>query len=126
MNRPETIRLSPEAGEAIIARLAVYAPSRSDCEILIQVMRWYFWLSAVVDEAKLSIHKLRTLLFGPHPKPSKPGDPEVAADACVQDEDVERSDEAGLEREPGASGAGPSGKPRGGHRAGTGRLGAEV
>jgi hypothetical protein len=126
MNRPETIRLSTEAGEAIIARLSVYAPSRSDCEILIQVMRWYVWLSAVVDEARLSIHKLRPLLFGPHPKPSKPGDPEAAADSCIQDEDVERPDEAGLAREPGASGAGPSGKPRGGHRAGTGRLGAEV
>jgi len=125
MNRPETIRLSTEAGEAIIARLSVYAPSRSDCEMLIQVMRWYVWLLAVVDEARLSIHKLRTLLFGPHPKPSKPGDP-AAADACVQDEDVERPDEAGLAREPGASGAGPNGKPRGGHRAGTGRLGAEV
>jgi transposase len=39
---------------------------------------------------------------------------------------VKQSDAAGLEREPAASGAGPSGKPRGGHRAGTGRLGADV
>jgi transposase len=94
--------------------------------MLIQGMRWYFWLSAVVDEAKLSIHKLRTLLFGHHPTPPKPGDPEASADACVQEEDVERSDEAGLEREPVASGAVPSGKSRGGQRAGTGRLGADV
>ena len=126
MSRPETIRLSTEEGEAIIARLSVYAPSRSDCEILIQVMRLYFWLSAVVDEAKLSIHKLRALLFGHRPKPPKLGDPEASADSCVQDEDVEQSDEAELEREPVESGAGPSDKPRGGHRAGTGRLGADV
>jgi hypothetical protein len=126
MSRPETIRLSMEEGEAIIARLSVYAPSRSDCELLIQVMRVYFWLSAVIDEAKLSIHKLRTVLFGYRPKPPKPGAPEASADACVQDEDVERSAKAGLAREPVASGAVPSGKSRGGHRAGTGRLGAEV
>jgi hypothetical protein len=126
MSRPETIRLSTEEGEAIIARLSVYAPSRSDCEILIQVMRWSFWLAVVVDEAKLSIQKLRTLLFGHRPKPPKPGVPEVSAEVCVQDEDVEQSDEAGLEREPVEAGAGPSGQSRGGHRAGTGRLGAEV
>jgi transposase len=126
MSRPEPIRLSPEDGEAIITRLSVYAPSRSDCEMLIQVMRWYFWLSAVVDEAKLSIQKLRTLLFGHRPKPPKRGDPEASAEAYVQDEDGERSNEAGLEREPVEAGAGPSGKPRGGHRAGTGRLGADV
>ena len=89
-------------------------------------MRWYFWLSAVGDEAKRSLHKLRTVRFGHRPQPPTPGAPEASADACVQDADVERSDEAGLEQEPVASGVRPSGKPRGGHRAGTGRLGAEV
>jgi hypothetical protein len=40
----ETVTLSAAEGEAMIARLALYAPSRSDCESLIQVVRWYFWL----------------------------------------------------------------------------------
>jgi hypothetical protein len=53
MSRPETITLSAAEGEAIIARLSVYAPSGSDCEILIQVLRWYFWLAAALQEAKL-------------------------------------------------------------------------
>jgi hypothetical protein len=44
MKRPERFTLSTEDGEAIMARLSIYAPSRSDCEILMQVMRWYFWL----------------------------------------------------------------------------------
>ena len=39
MNCPEPINLSAEEGEAIIARLSVYAPTRSDCEILIPVVR---------------------------------------------------------------------------------------
>ena len=69
MSHPETITLSAAAGEAIIERLAVYAPSRSDCERLLQVLRWYFWLAAAVKEAKLSLKKLRTLLLGQGPKP---------------------------------------------------------
>jgi len=64
MSHPESLSLSAEEGEAIISRLAVYAPSRSDCEILIQVVRLYFWLVVTVQEAKLSLKKLRTLLFG--------------------------------------------------------------
>jgi hypothetical protein len=44
MKQPESVTLSPEEGEAILARLSIYAPSRSDCEILMPVMRWYFWL----------------------------------------------------------------------------------
>ena len=44
MNRPDRITLSTKEGEAILARLAVYAPNRSDCEILAQVLRRYFWL----------------------------------------------------------------------------------
>ena len=79
-----------------------------------------------MDEAKLSSQQLRTLLFGHRPKLPKPGDPEALADAGAQAEDVTRSDEAGRAREPVESGAGSSGKPRGGHRAGTGRLGADV
>ena len=42
MKRPETITLSAEEGEAIMARLSVSSPSHSDCEMLIQVMRWHF------------------------------------------------------------------------------------
>ena len=79
MRAPERIALSASEGEAIMARLSVYAPSRSDCEICIQVIRLYFWLSAVVDEAKVSMQKLRTLLFGRVAKPPKPGDPETSS-----------------------------------------------
>ena len=56
-------------------RLSVYAPSRSDCEVCLQVIRLYFWFTAVVEEAKLSMKKLRTLLFGRGPKRPKPSEP---------------------------------------------------
>jgi transposase len=132
MSRPETITLSAAAGEAIMQRLSVYAPSRADCEILIQVLRWYFWLAAAVKEAKLSLKKLRTLLFGQDPQPptrrepeaSSRGDGVVAGDGSAREEG-ERSTAAGSQPEAVASAAETS-KPRGGHRPGTGRLGAEA
>src|SRR2546426_10043635 len=108
MSRPETITLSAAAGEAIIERLSVYAPSRADCEILIQVLRWYFWLAAALQEAKLSLTKLRTLLFGPGPPPptrcapeassvstSSRDDGEASGDGSAQHEKDRRSAEAG-------------------------------
>src|ERR671937_1613779 len=64
----DNVTLSAAEGEAMIARLAVYAPSRSDCERLIQVVRWYFWLVWTVQEAKLSLKKLRTVLWGQGPQ----------------------------------------------------------
>jgi transposase len=138
MSHPETITLSAAAGEAIIARLSVYAPSRSDCETLIQVLRMYFWLAAAVQEAKLSLKKLRTLLFGRGPKPPTLGAPEASSvstsarrdgkalgDGSARDAEVRESEEAGAMPESGAS-AVETRKPQGGHRPGTGRLGAEA
>jgi transposase len=138
MSRPETIMLSAAAGEAIIERLSVYAPSRSDCEILIQVLRWYFWLAAAVKEAKLSLKKLRTLLFGQGPQPptlceseassvcaSSRGDGEVSGDGSAWDEEGRRSTAAESKPE-SVTLAAETSKPQGGHRPGTGRLGAEA
>ena len=136
MSQPETITLSAAAGEAIIARLSVYAPSRSDCETLIKVLRMYFWLAAAVQEAKLSLKKLRTLLCGRGPKPPTLGAPEASSvstsalrdskalgDGSARDAEVRESEEAGSMPESGAS-AVETRKPQGGHRPGTGRLGA--
>jgi hypothetical protein len=135
----DNVTLSAAEGEAIIARLSVYAPSRSDCEILIQVVRWYFWLVWTVQEAKLSLNKLRTLLFGRGPKPPKPSAPEASAVSAPspghgettgalssRDEDVGRSAEARPPSRTGALGIESPPTSKGGHRPGTGRLGAEA
>src|SRR6266446_2269391 len=138
MSRPETITLSTADGEAIIARLSVYTPSCSDCEILIQVLRWYFWLAAVLQEAKLSLKKLRTLFCGQGPQPPtrcapeasavstfSRGDGETVGDGSARDAQDRRSAEAGSTPASVAAAA-ETGKPQGGHRPGTGRLGAET
>src|SRR5262245_41690003 len=121
----------------MIARLAVYAPSCSDCERLIQVVRWYFWLVWTVQEAKLSLHKLRTLLGGRGPQLPTPSDPaaslrstpspgngEATGASASRAAESGPSAEAGPPSGPGAAGIEPPPRPTGGHRPGTGRLGA--
>jgi hypothetical protein len=135
MTHPESLTLSTEEGEAILARLALYAPSRSDCEILMQVVRWYFWLVFALQETKITVKRLRKLLFGKSLKPSPT--PEESSESSQADGDETTPCDV-LEADAG-EGATPAGeappeapqtpeqvKPKGGHRPGTGRLGADA
>ena len=135
MKQPEDFTLSTEEGEAILARLSIYAPSHSDCEILMQVVRWYFWLMYALQETKITLKRLRGLLFGKSLKAS-PGSEdasgssqadgdETSASGGLEADAVEIAATAG-EAPPGASPSEASAKPKGGHRAGTGRLGADA
>jgi hypothetical protein len=139
MKPPESVTLSVQEGEAMIERLAAYAPSASDCEVLIQVLRWHFWLVWTLQEAKLSLQRLRSLLFGKGLKPSKPsGSAESSASrppvsdgtgagaSLLAVEDAPGAAAAGSASGPGASDAEARPTPTGGHRPGTGRLGADA
>jgi hypothetical protein len=101
-------------------------------------VQWYFWLVWTVQEAKLSLKKLRTLRGGPGPQlptlcepeassvaASSRGDGEGSGDGSARAEQVEWSTDAGSTPASVAAAAETS-KPRGGHRPGTGRLGAEA
>jgi transposase len=128
---PGHVPLRTQEGGAMIGRLSVYAPSRSDCEVLSEMVRWYFWLVWIVQEAKLRVKKLRPILFGRGPQPSERSEVEVET-VCVPPPvggaearaTSSRDEEAGsppgvvepvIEMTPEA---------KGGHRPGTGRLGA--
>lgn len=139
MIRPDSLTLSAEEGEAIIARLAAYTPSRSDCEMLITVVRLYFWLVLTVQEAKLSIRRLRNVLFGSSrtprewpPSATATTASEVPAQAAggetpAQVDEVAPSLEVtGGAASPGVSQGEVGPRPKGGHRAGTGRLSADA
>ena len=112
----------------MIGRLSVYAPSRSDCEVLIEVVRWYFWLVWLVQEAKMSLQKVRTILFGHGPKPPELVSPEVApADVSSSgDDEVGGAASSGDEDVGSSENTVSLSKAKGGHRPGTGRLGAEA
>lgn len=142
MNRPDSLTLSTHEGEAIMERLAVSAPTRADCAVLIQVVRVSFWLRWTVQEAKRSLKRLRTFLFGkalPAPTPSAaptastapavPEAPEMPRGAGASSSGPQVSPSAAEVGAPAA--AGPTAAARfptlrGGHRPGRGRLGVEA
>jgi hypothetical protein len=71
MKAPEDLHLSTEQGDALIERLEHDRCTPEDRQILVQVLRLYFWLLFALQESKLSLKRLRILLFG-KPKTKKP------------------------------------------------------
>jgi len=72
MQRPEDVTLSREDGEALLARLDANALTDDDRRILGKVLTFYFWLLFALREAKLSLRRLKTLIFGDKPKKREP------------------------------------------------------
>ena len=121
MKRPQDeLTLSPAEGAALIERLERNTLSAADRCLLVQVVRWLFWLLFVVQEAKLSLKRLRTLLFGQSSTPSQAEDFEVGTRGG-EEEQGRRAEPAGAPRQQN-----PDGEARGhgGHRHGQGRHGA--
>jgi hypothetical protein len=127
----DTLTLSAEDGEALIARVHLSNLPRSDAARVEWVIRMYFYVVFALQEAKLSAKRLRSLLFGKRPAPA----PEASSAAGHADGDETN---AAAVLEAAAAGAGATAKqtppgesprsegaqPTGGHRPGTGRLGA--
>jgi transposase len=72
MKRPEDVQLSREEGEALLARLEANTLTAEDRQVLGKVLTFYFWLLFTLREAKLSLKRLKALVFGEKPKPPKP------------------------------------------------------
>lgn len=136
---PPDITLSTQDGEALIARVHASGLSAEDAGVVEQVIRLYFWVIVSLQEAKLSVKRLRTLLFGKGPKALKPSAPGRASTASVSvatggtakevssgDAEVSDGELAPSTGDPRATGIEGISKPPGGHRAGTGRLGADA
>ena len=72
MKRPEEVTLSREEGEALLARLDANALTAEDRRVLGKVLTFHFWLVFALREAKLSLKRIKALVFGEKPKPPKP------------------------------------------------------
>ena len=72
MKQPEDVRLSREEGEALIERIERNTLSTEDRRLLVKMVTFYFWLLFALREAKLSLKRLKTLVFGEKPKKPKP------------------------------------------------------
>jgi len=120
MNRPQEVTLSPQEGEALIERIEHERWTADDRHVVVQVLRMYFWVLFALQEAKLSLTRLRTLLFG-EPVPRR----RVPSSRDASDAGGPESRECGDSSSGVATGTveGPP-RPVGGHRPGQGRLGA--
>ena len=72
MKRPEEVTLSRDEGEALIERLERDALSAEDRRVLVKVLTFYFWLLFALREAKLSLKRLKALVFGEKGKKREP------------------------------------------------------
>src|SRR5467141_1380554 len=140
MKKPAgTITLSSEEGEVLIAQVHQSNVPTAVAGWVKQIIRMYFWLVFALQEAKLSVKRLRNLLFGSSAQPKgrpasegeatsseAPGQAAGAEEAVAGAEVAPRLETTGREAGSGASESEGKPKPQGGHRAGTGRLGADA
>ena len=72
MRQPEDVQLNREEGEALIERIERNTLSAEDRQVLVKVLTFYFWLLFALREAKLSLKRIKALVFGEKPKPPPP------------------------------------------------------
>jgi hypothetical protein len=130
MKRPQDEGpLSPEEGAALIERLERQALTADARRLLVPVGRWLFWLLWVVQEAKLSLKRLRTLVLGKSSPPSQEARSEGLAVGGEVEQGrgaapVEASAAAPRAAAPRPPAQGGEARGRRGHRPGQGRHGA--
>jgi transposase len=121
MKRPEDVTLSREEGEALLVRLEANTLTAEDRQVLGKVLTFYFWLLFAVREAKLSLKRLKALVFGEKPKRREPPDVGGAGGSGGS-----AGEGSGATTRGGASAAGAEATAAGERRAGHGRQGADV
>ena len=114
MKRPEDVTLSREEGEGLLVRLDTNTLTAEDRQVLGKVLTFYFWLWFALREAKLSLKRIKALVFGEKPKPPKPpadakkrpreDSARHKGETDVETSGVRSSDESGDRTKPPASG----------------------
>src|SRR5262245_15140329 len=120
MKQPEDVHLSREEGEALIERLEHEALSAEDRRVLVKILTFYFWLLFALREAKLSLKRLKALVFGE--KPQKPKPPASGGRTSGGSTGGSAARSGDSHRVPAAAAAPSAKKPPPGH----GRQGADV
>lgn len=135
MKAPEDLHLSPEQGESLIERLEHDACPPEDRQILVHMLRLYFWLIFALQESKLSVKRLRIILFGkPKNKKRRKRVSDSAGDSATSGAGEDSEDSERHQGEPADSGTAPPSEAgdtngecgEGDKRPGHGRLGADA
>ncbi len=135
----DNVTLSAEEGEALIARVHQSNLGADDAGVVEWVIRMYFWVAFALQEAKLSVKRLRDVFFGPGRKAKTPPEPEASSpssalldegegggESAPVEKDATGVEAVGCDEGAGAAQREASPKAKGGHRPGTGRLGADA
>ena len=122
MKPPEEVKLSREDGEALIERVKASNLASDDQGLVVKLIEVYFWLTLALQETKISLKRLKIVLFGEGRKKRGPpggGSGGISAGA--------EASPAPTEPLPRPSAAKPSGEePSAERRSGHGRWGAEA
>jgi transposase len=132
---PSSVTLSSADLEALIARVHLSNLAPVDAGVVEQVLRLYAWVAFAIQKATFNMKQLRSVLFGRGRESNQPPEsetPPASSEGLGQDKEGDEpaagdeaepdSEAAGDEADPGTSASRP--KAKGGHRKGTGRLGA--
>jgi transposase len=133
------VTLSAEEGEALIARVHQSNLGAEDAGVVEWVIRMYCFVALALQEANLSVKRLRAVFFGRSRKAKTSSESEAAApsretldegedggESAPVEEHVAGVAVVGCDEGAGASQREAVPKAQGGHRPGTGRLGADV
>ena len=71
MKSPEEVKLNREEGEALIERIKASDLRSEDQGLLVKLIGVYFWLTLALQEAKISLKRLKVALFSEGRKKSK-------------------------------------------------------
>lgn len=131
----DPVTLSEEEGEGLIAHVHQSNLPAAVAGRLEQIIRTCFWLVFALQETQMTVKRLRRLLFGtgrkPLPTPEdasapRPADSDATHAGAVLEADGTDADATAAEAPPDASPRPERITPTGGHRLGTGRLGADA
>ena len=122
MKEPEKVKLTQAEGEALIERIKASDLAESDRRVLERLIHMYFWLLFTLQEAKLSLKRLKELLFGtsrktkaqgnspndepPGPAGQPPGKPDALSGDDTAARDNAERDAAGRRKRGGGKPAG--------------------
>ena len=128
-----TVTLRSAEGEALIAQVHRSNVAPAAAGMGEQIIRLYFWLVLALQEATLSVKRLRNLVFGAQPQPQEPPASEASTMSIAalgegegRHDSTPGAEAAGHATAPGEAAGAVAPQPPGGPRAGTGRLGADA
>jgi len=127
----DNLTLTAEDGEALRARVHRRNVPRADAERVEWVIRMYFYVVFALQEATGSVKRLRALLGGKRPEPSPAArsaaghtESDGPRASAVLEADADGAGATGPQAPSGGSSRPEQTPPTGGHRPGTGCLGA--